>query len=117
MPTTGRSARAAGHRWELDVAAFFNDTSAIQELPELEPWTTTRNAAPGSHDDVGDLLDPLHRYAVECKNVGRWSIDAWFRVIESKADRHDLTPVLAVKRRQKPTGDGLIVVRLKDWHR
>jgi hypothetical protein len=114
MPTTGRSARAAGHRWELDVAAWLNDDDADTAMWQ---WTTTRNAAPGSHDDVGDLLDPLHRYAVECKNVGRWSIDAWFRIIESKADRHDLTPVLAVKRRQKPTGDGLVIVRLKDWKR
>jgi hypothetical protein len=55
-------------------------------------------------------------YAVECKDVGRLSVQATFDVIERKAS-DDYTPVLIWKRRQRPIDDALVIVRLKDWKR
>lgn len=96
-PSTGASARRAGHEFERQVARFL-DTR------------TTRNFAPGAHIDSGDLVVP--GWVVECKNIASpsqrqvlgWHIDA-----TNKALAADITNVaVVVKARNRPIGESRV---------
>lgn len=110
--------RRKGHNFERAVCRWLNDNPFVwtEEHYDLADWGTTRNVRPGLHDDIGDLVDPLGVYAIECKDVARLSVQATFTLIERKAG-DDYIPVLVWKRRQRPIDDALVVVRLKDWKR
>lgn len=99
MASRGRSARSAGIRFERAVAQFLGTR-------------TTRSTRPGVHDDAGDVHLPGH--VVECKDHGRWTVEAWWRELLAKAQPGE-TPVLVLKRRGQPIGEALVVQRLSDW--
>jgi hypothetical protein len=97
--SNGKAARLKGIRWERALASYFGTI-------------TTRSTRPGVHDDGGDVILP--GWVVEAKDHGRWTVQAWFELTERKC-RPGERPVLVLKRRQKPTGDALVVLRLSDW--
>lgn len=99
MAKPGKPARDAGIRWERAVAHWLGTV-------------TTRSRAQGSHDDGGDVV--LGGYVVECKDHARWNLMAWWLHLESKLKDGD-TPLLILKRRGHPTGDALVVTRLRDY--
>lgn len=99
---TGKASRDKGRRWELALAHWFGTS-------------TTANTRPGSHDDGGDVVPPADLHAViEAKDVGRWTVAAWFDHLTTKCT-HGETPLLILKRRNRPTGDALVVMRLSDY--
>ena len=98
---SGRASREKGIRWERAVAQYLHTT-------------TTRSTRPGVADDAADVV--LDGWLVECKDHGRWTVPEWWRQVVAKC-RDGETPVLVLKRRQLPTGEALVVLRLEDWDR
>jgi len=96
---SGRASRDKGIRWERAVAHFLGTT-------------TTRSTRPGVADDAADVV--LDGWLVECKDHARWSIPAWWHDLDNKVI--DERPVLVLKRRNRPVGDALVVLRLEDWN-
>ena len=95
----GRAARVRGIRWERAVASFLHTR-------------TTRSTRPGVHDDPGDII--LGGWVVECKDRARWEIPRWWAETAAKAAACGARPMLILKRRQRPTGDGIVVVAARD---
>ena len=97
---TGRPSRDKGIRWERALAQFLGTV-------------TTRSTRPGVADDAADVA--LDGWLVEAKDHARWTIPAWWADLEQKL-RDGQRPVLVLKRRQRPTADALVVMRLDDWN-
>lgn len=95
---SGAAARMKGIRWERAVAKYYGTA-------------TTRSTRPGVHDDAADIV-MANDMLVECKDHGRWQVAAWFDQVESKCG--DQKPVLVLKRRQRSTAEGLVVMRVGD---
>ena len=90
-PSTGASARRAGHTFERDVARYLG-------------VRTTRSVRPGIHDDAGDLV--VDEWLLELKNYGhasanriaRWHTEAR---VKARAARLDHVAVV-IKARNQP---------------
>ncbi len=96
----GAAARMKGIRWERACAQFYD-------------LATTRSTRPGIHDDGGDLDTGGQGLVIECKDHGQWRVQHWFEQTEAKC-REGERPLLLLKRRQRTTADGLVVVRMGD---
>jgi len=90
-PSTGASARRAGHTFERDVARYLG-------VP------TTRSQRPGIHDDAGDLV--IAGWCIELKNYGspsRGQIAVWHQIAAEKAAVAGLDNVAVItKARNRP---------------
>lgn len=94
----GAAARMKGIRWERSVAKFYNTT-------------TTRSTRPGVHDDAADIITD-NNMLIECKDHSSWRVQEWFDQVERKCANE--RPVLVLKRRQRSTAEGLVVMRVGD---
>lgn len=99
-----------GSKFERDVARYLTEHGIECERTRA-----------GWADDRGDLDGPgLVNFAVECKDVGRIDLAGFCdqalmeALHKAKATRRNVTPVVVVKRRQRPVADAYCVVSL-DW--
>ena len=92
MTRTRASAKAAGSRFESQVAAYLADH--IDDRIE-------RRAKTGSKDR-GDIAGFRHmgaRLVVECKNVSRLSLATWITEAEVERGNDDATAALVIHKR------------------
>ena len=98
--------KAKGSQWERDVAKAFNEGG----FPSVE-----RRYGAGAQQDKGDL-NGLQGFVVECKNVGRVSLNSIMDETEVERTNAQVPFGIAViKRRNKPTGEAHVVMPLNQF--
>ena len=109
MSRTRKSAKAAGTRFETQVAGY---------LAEHVDDRIERRRQRGANDrgDISDLRVRGQRVVVECKDVSRMSLSAWITEAETERGHDDAGVGMVIhKRRGKPlASDQYVTMTLAD---
>lgn len=101
------SAKRKGDQFERDVVAVLRSCG----FPHVE-----RAYRLGAPDDRGDV-NGMVGFLIECRNRRAISLAGWIDEIKVEAERHDVTPVLVVKRRGAPASRAYAVLELETFAR
>lgn len=96
-----RSAKAAGARFEREIADYLRDRLDCPEIDRLVK-TGTRDRG-----DIGNVRDHLGRLiAIECKNTARLDLPAWTREAAQEAEHYGAHAGVVIHKRHGVSAPG-----------
>lgn len=103
MARTNASARAAGARFESQVAGFL--ATNVDDRVERRRLTGARDRG-----DLGGLKHMGQRVVIECKDTARWSPGPWLDEAELERGNDDAGVAVVVAKRHGKGDPGMAVV-------